>query len=132
MHPMQSRRDFLAGLSVASAAGRRTLRELAGVRSRGHGPLLNAAPARVGLHPIELQCAPRRGHRLALPERAQARAEGVSWDRATFVVVLGLDPSTHTSRRAHWLGAKRWALGSSPSATDIYLTSLAAELEGDF
>ena len=43
------------------------LRQMAGVRRRGHDPLLRAAPARSGLDQVEPAEDHRRRHRLALP-----------------------------------------------------------------
>src|SRR6516165_4861199 len=51
---------------------------MAGVRYRGHDPVLCAAPARSRLHQVEPAEDHRRRHRLAILERAQTRAEGVS------------------------------------------------------
>ena len=50
--------------------------------------LLRAAAARSGHDPIQPERAPRRGDRLALPERAQARAEGVSPCRRVFGLAM--------------------------------------------
>ena len=55
----------------------RPLRQMAGIRSRGHDPVLCAAPARSRHDQVEPAEDHRRRHRLALPERAQTRAEGV-------------------------------------------------------
>jgi NitT/TauT family transport system substrate-binding protein len=59
-------------------ARRSSLWQVAGVRPRGHDAVLCAAAARGGDDQVHPQQDHRRGHRLALPERAQARAEGVS------------------------------------------------------
>src|SRR5215470_16438225 len=51
---------------------------MAGVRRRGHDPVLCSAPARSGLRQIEPAEDHRGRHRLAFPRRAQTRAEGVN------------------------------------------------------
>src|SRR6516165_11974317 len=51
---------------------------MARVRRRGHDPLLCLAIARSELHQIEPAEDHYRRHRLAVPERAQTRAEGVN------------------------------------------------------
>src|SRR5215469_1521151 len=51
---------------------------MARVRRRGHAALLRAAAARSGLCQIEPAEDHRRWHRLALPRRAETRAEGVT------------------------------------------------------
>ena len=53
------------------------LRLLARVRPRGLDAVLCAASARGRHDQVKPQPNPRRGHRLALPQRAQARAEGM-------------------------------------------------------
>src|SRR5690242_10734260 len=65
---------------------------MAGVRRRGYNALLRAAPARDGLYQVEPAENHRRRHGLAVPERAQTRAEGVNRRAALLVglVVLAL------------------------------------------
>ena len=58
------------------------LRQLARVRPRGLAAVLRAAPPRGRHDHVQPEPAHRRGHRLALPERAQARAEGVTSRRS--------------------------------------------------
>ena len=62
----------------APDADRAALRPLARVRPGGLAAVLRAAAPRGRHDQVEPQQDHRRGHRLALPERAQARAEGVS------------------------------------------------------
>src|SRR4051812_43469150 len=50
---------------------------MAGIRRRGHDPVLCAAAARIGVRQVESAKDHRRRHGLALPERAQTRAEGI-------------------------------------------------------
>jgi NitT/TauT family transport system substrate-binding protein len=64
-------------LRAADAPGG-PLGQVGRIRRRGHDALLRAAPARAGHHQDEPQAGPRRGHRLALLRRIEARAEGVS------------------------------------------------------
>ena len=68
------------------------VRAVARLRRRGHGPLLFAAAARGGHDQIDPQQDHRAGHRLALLQRAQARAEDLSGpsvqDRRRFLAAL--------------------------------------------
>ena len=83
-----SRRRQHNGWSMAASRDRyeyalQTLTELpydqlARVRPRGLAALLRAAASRGRHDHDQPERAPRRRHRLALPQRAQARAEGVS------------------------------------------------------
>src|ERR1700752_1395128 len=68
---------------------------MARIRPRGHDPLLCLAPARSRLHQIEPAEDHRRRHRLALLERAQTRAEGVT-HKTTGRLPM---PPTQTRRR---------------------------------
>ena len=72
------RRRFHRSLRLCLAdAARNPVRPMAGVRRRGHDPVLCPAPARRGLHQIDPAEDHRRRHRLAFLERAQTRAEGL-------------------------------------------------------
>ena len=88
------------------------LRALARVRLRRIPALLRAAPARGGHAHFEPERAPRRGHRLALRQRAQARAEGVSHahragHRARAAGVAGAGARMRPSTRSTRSGCRR-------------------------
>jgi NitT/TauT family transport system substrate-binding protein len=57
---------------------RRAIRQMAGIRRRGHDPVLRTSVARIGLRQVHSAEDHRRRHRLALFQRGQARIEGVS------------------------------------------------------
>src|SRR5262245_46019827 len=61
---------------------------MASIRPRGCGAVLRAAAARGRNDQVEPQQDHRRGHRLALLQRAQAGAEGVSRMRAALVATI--------------------------------------------
>jgi NitT/TauT family transport system substrate-binding protein len=58
-------------------AERASLRRLAGLRPGGHAAVLRAPAARGGFDQVQPAEADRRAHRLALPQRTQARVEGL-------------------------------------------------------
>src|SRR5215469_7795055 len=70
---------------------------MAGVRPRGHRPVLCPAAARGRVHQIEPAENHRRRHRLAFLERAQTRAEGVNAKR------VGRFPMQTTQTRRRFL-----------------------------
>src|SRR5205085_11983807 len=53
---------------------------MARIRSRGHAAVLRAAPLRSGLGEVEPKQNHRQRCRLAFPQRAEARAEGVRFE----------------------------------------------------
>ena len=57
---------------------RHPLRQMARIRCRGHGAVLRAAPARGRHDQVRPEEDNRQGHRLALPQGSQTRAEGVN------------------------------------------------------
>src|SRR5215472_14208176 len=82
---------FHASLRLCFASTKRaSLRQVARIRSRGHPQILRAAPTRSRHDQIEPAEDHRRWHRLALPERAQARAEGLRAVRPGVHVELNL------------------------------------------
>ena len=74
---MRARRR--ATITRSQTLTRAALRQLARVRPGGRAALLCASAPRGRHDQVEPQPAARRGHRLALLQRAQARAEGVRW-----------------------------------------------------
>ena len=80
--PRGLRKTFRSGPHRAirlptSGPERTALLQLAGLRRRGHDPVLCPAPLRSGFDQIDTK-QDRRKYRLALLRRTQARAEGVS------------------------------------------------------
>src|SRR5215472_1055415 len=81
--------------------------QVEGVRSRGHDPVVRASPARNRSDQVHSETDHCRRHRLALLERAQTRAEGVTraqgyWSEfvTKFLILapLGWPVSTHFGR----------------------------------
>src|SRR5262249_12380135 len=103
---------------------RGALRQMARIRRRGHDPVLRSAHARGRHDQIEPQRDHRCRHGLALPQRAQARAEDVRMRWAIVVVLaalawplLGL---THDASHHATQDARLPTIGPAP---DFVLTS---------
>src|SRR6516164_10855261 len=90
---------------------------MAGLRRRGHDPVLRPAPLRIGSDQVEPEQDPRRTHRLALFKRAQAGAEGVSADGERRL------PMTLIHTRRHFLA--RLSIAAAAGATGTRYTRAA-------
>src|SRR6266496_601920 len=88
---------------------------MAGVRPRGCDPVLCAAAARGGFYQGEPSENHRRQHRLALPRRAQTRAEGLSMRRPLLLALALLVSPALTVAHEAQDGKRLPVIGPAPS-----------------